>query len=164
MRLIAIHIFRWINEAPVLLCFEQNLNQLWFYQRGMAGEHIKFHTRLIAGRTAPGTKTCVTLEQGVGNCVCWTTNDGISATVITDAEYPEKSAMTMLGKLMLEFREFIAPTGHLKATTDQNLTWPALEKYMQEWQNPLQADKLAAVEKNLIEVNEIMRKNLDDLL
>ena len=36
-----------------------------------------------------------------------------------------------------------------------------LEQYLKDWQNPAQADKLIAVEKNLMEVHEVMRNNLD---
>jgi hypothetical protein len=39
---------------------------------------------MIAGRIPPGNKACVALENNVGNCYCWTTKDGLSATAITD--------------------------------------------------------------------------------
>jgi hypothetical protein len=41
-------------------------------------------------------------------CHCWTTADGISATVITDNEYPEKAAYILLNNLILDFREYFA--------------------------------------------------------
>ena len=53
MRLVSISIYRWVSEQPVLLCTEQDLSMLWFYQRGMAKEHIAFNARLVSGRTAP---------------------------------------------------------------------------------------------------------------
>ena len=104
MRLVSIHIYRWISEAPVLLCMEMNLDMLWFYQRGAAKEHVTFNSRLIAGRTPPGCKQSISLENDVGICYCWTTADGISATVVCDNEYPEKAAFILLSKLMMDFR------------------------------------------------------------
>jgi hypothetical protein len=62
MRLVSIHLFRWINEAPVMLCYEMDLNMLWFYQRGMAKEHIIFQSRYGAGKTMPGTKMSLSME------------------------------------------------------------------------------------------------------
>ena len=62
MRLIAIHIFRWIDDAPVLLCKTLDLSRRSFFERGMAQELITFNSRLIAGRTAPGTKASIALE------------------------------------------------------------------------------------------------------
>jgi synaptobrevin family protein YKT6 len=92
----------------VLLASEIDVNMLWFYQRAMAKEHINFNSRLIAGRTQPGSKCTITLEQDIGNCHCWTTADGISATAITDMEYPERAAFILLNNLLLDFREYFA--------------------------------------------------------
>ena len=135
MRLVAIHIYKWINEAPALLCYEMNLDMLWFYQRGVAKEHIMFNTRLIAGRTPPGTKQSISLED-VGVCHCWTTTDGITATVVSDNEYPDKAAFIMMNKVLMEFREQFASSGVLETTKDQPVKFASLEKYLQEWQNP----------------------------
>jgi len=96
MRLIALHIFKWQEENPILLCNELDLNMLWFYQKGMAKEHVNFNARMVAERIPPGNKATVALEQNVGNCYCWTTKDGISATAITDLEYPEKAGFILL--------------------------------------------------------------------
>lgn len=137
MRLVSIHIYRWHQESSVLLCHEMDLNMLWFYQRGMAREHITFNTRLISGRCAPGTKASISLEQDLGMCYCWTTTDGISATVCCDNEYPERAAFIMLNKLMMEFREQFKGTGVIEnAKSDNAVKFAPLEKYLQEWQNP----------------------------
>jgi len=105
MRLVSIHMFRWIGEAPVMLCQEMDLNMLWFYQRGMAREHITFQTRYAAGKCNPGTKMSLSMEQDLGMLYCWTTTDNISCAVVCDKEYPEKAAFIMLNKLIMEFRE-----------------------------------------------------------
>ena len=39
-----------------------------------------------------------------------------------------------------------------------------MEVYLREWQNPLEADKLLKIEKELQEVQEVVHKNLQDLL
>jgi hypothetical protein len=54
MRLIALHVYKWDKEDAKMLCTEQNLQELWFYQRGIAKEHINFNSRVIAGRIPPG--------------------------------------------------------------------------------------------------------------
>ena len=105
MRLIAIHVYKWDKEDAKMLCNEQNLQELWFYQRGIAKEHINFNSRVIAGRIPPGNQASITLEQGIGVCHCWTSHDGISVTAMTDAEYPEKAAYSLLNKIIMAFRE-----------------------------------------------------------
>jgi len=104
----------------------------------------------------------------MGQCHCWTTADGISATVITDNEYPEKAAYILLNNLILDFREYFAadPSVYENAVTDLNgkLPYPNLEGFFKKWQDPHEADKLMKVEKELFEVKEIMHQNLNDIL
>jgi len=137
MRLVSISIYRWAEQNSILLCTEQDLSMLWFYQRGIAKEHIAFNARLVSTRTAPGHKASVVLDGEIGVCYCWTTSDGISATAICDNEYPERAAFVMLGKLLMEFRETFASSGILEtADKDTKLNYPQLEGFLKEWQNP----------------------------
>ena len=108
MKLIAIHIYKWQESNSLMLAYDIDVNMLWFYQRGMAKELINFNSRLISGRVDPGNKASTSLEQDIGVCHCWTTQDGISATCITDNEYPEKAAYILLNNIILDFREYFA--------------------------------------------------------
>ena len=105
MRLIALHIYKWKAEDCKLYCSEMNLQDLWFYQRGIAKEHINFNSRTIAGRIPPGSKASITLEQEIGKCHCWVTLDGIAATAMTNMDYDERAAYTLLNKLIMDFRD-----------------------------------------------------------
>ena len=120
MKLISIHIYKYQEDAPIMLCSEMDLSMLWFYQKGMAKEHINFNSRTIAGRIPPGNKCSVTLENNVGVCYCWTTKDGLSCTVITDNEYPEKAAFILINNILMDFREKFAnnPSVYENATSD----------------------------------------------
>ena len=135
MRLISIIIFRWQEENPAILCQEHNLDMLWFYQRGMAKEHIVFNSRMIAGRIKPGNKARVSLEDNKGYCYCWTTTDGLSATAITDTEYQEKPAFCMLNQLLMDFREYFSknPAVYMNVSTDSNLKYENLEVFLKKW-------------------------------
>lgn len=73
MRLLALHIYKWKPEDAKMFCSEMNLNDLWFYQRGMARELIHFNSRTIAGRIPLGNKASISLENNVGKCHCWVT-------------------------------------------------------------------------------------------
>ena len=119
-------------------------------------------------RIPPGNKSTCLLEQNIGNCHCWTTGDGISATAITDLEYPEKAAYMLLNNLILDFREYFAadPSVYENAVSDLKgkLPYPNIEEFLKKWQDPHEADQLMKVEKELFEVKEIMHQNLNDLL
>ena len=105
MRLIALHLYKWKPEDAKLYCSDMSLNDLWFYQRGIAKDLINFNSRTIAGRIPKGSKASITLENDVGKCHCWVTQDGIAATALTDNEYDERAAYTLLNKMLMEFRE-----------------------------------------------------------
>lgn len=82
---------------------------------------------------------------------------------MTDAEYPEKAAYTLLNKIIMEFREQYGDGLH-KISADTPLKFENLEQYLKDWQNPHEADKLLKIEKELFEVQGIVHKNLEDLL
>ena len=113
MRLVALHIYKWKPEDAKLFCSEMNLTELWFYQRGIAKDLINFNSRTIAGRIPAGSKASITLENEVGKCHCWVSLDGIAATAMTDLEYDERAAATLLNKLIMEFRDAMQPSGIL---------------------------------------------------
>ena len=127
---------------------------MWFYQRGIAKDLINFNSRTIAGRIPKGNKASITLENNIGKCHCWVTLDGIAATAMTDNEYDERAAYTCLNKLIMEFRDTFGPTGLFdqEMESDNLVQFPMLEVYLREWQNPLQADKLLRIERELQEV------------
>ena len=151
MRLIAIHLFKWKQEDAKLYCCDMNLTDLWFYQRGIAKDLINFNAQTIAGRIPKGNKASITLENDVGQCHCWVTKDGIAATAMTDNEYPERSAYTMLNKLIMDFRDEFQASGQLDEDpkSGKMLQFDKLEVYLRDWQDPHEADKLLKIEKEL---------------
>ena len=136
MKLIALHLFKWDEEEPTLLCSEMDLSMLWFYQKGMAKEHINFNSRTIASRIPPGSKASVSLENNVGTCFCYTTKDGLSATAITDTEYPEKAAFILLNNLIMDFRETYADNPYVyeeQKGGDANIRYENMEIFLKKW-------------------------------
>lgn len=49
MKLVALHIYKWQEENSLLLASAIDTSMLYWYQRGMAKEHINFNSRLISG-------------------------------------------------------------------------------------------------------------------
>lgn len=135
MKLIAIHIYKWKAEDAKLWCADMKLDDLWFYQRGIAKDLINFNSMTIAGRIPLGNKASITLENDVGKCHCWVTQDGIAATALTDNDYPERSAYTLLNKLIMEFRDQFQASGVLDVDPKPGkpLQFDQLELYLREW-------------------------------
>ena len=82
----------------------------------MAKQHINFNARTIAERIPPGNKASVTLENNVGICYCWTTKDGLTATAITDSEYPERAAFILLNNIKKNMISINSMIKHWKAS------------------------------------------------
>lgn len=166
MRIVAIHIFKWRAKDPVLLAEEMGLNELWFFQKKTATEHIRFSSRLIAQDTELGMKQSVKLENDIGVCYCWTTSEGLSVSTITDLEYPEDSAFNMLGQIIIDFMATFEEDAeqYQDAEEDTQLKYEKLEEFLKNWQNPAEADKIYKIKTELTEVKEIMHKNMEDLI
>lgn len=135
-RLVALYIYKWREEPnePIVLCSKADLSMLWFYQRGVAKDIINFNSRVIAGKIPPGNRASVALEDNMGMCYAWTTNEGLTATACCDTEYPEKAAMTLITKLLLAFKEKVDVHKLLETTTkDVQTPFPEMEKMLAEW-------------------------------
>mgnify|MGYP001572691671 CR=1 FL=1 len=134
MRLIALHIFKWAEQSPVLLCSEMELSMLWFYQKDMAKQHCNFNARMIAERIPPGNKASVALENNAATCYCWTTKDGLSATAITDNEYPERASFILLNTLIMDFRECFPDSSVFDGITNDNqVRYENLPIFLRKW-------------------------------
>ena len=77
----------------------------------------------------------------MGQCFCYTTTDGFACTAITDMEYPEKAAMLLLTKMILEFKENVKIDLN-SIDKDQAIKFDKMEQMLKTWQNPAEADKL----------------------
>lgn len=66
----------------------------------------------------------------------------------------------------MDFRETFAadPSVYENVTEDPNLKYENLEVFLKKWQDPTEADKLMKIEKELLEVKEIIHTNLAELL
>jgi hypothetical protein len=106
MKLVSLHIFKWVDDAPILLSYDLFLEDKSFFVRGQLQEELTFNARLVAGRTPPGVRSSIQLATADRDiCYAWTTVDRLSACAICNKEYPSETAFLMLNKLMLVFRE-----------------------------------------------------------
>jgi hypothetical protein len=105
MKLISIHIFKWHEEKPIMLCNAMELSMLRFYQKGQAKDTLNYNSRMICSKIPPGNKAAVVIEEGISVCYCYTGKDGLAVTCVTDGEYPERAAFLLLAKIMMDFRE-----------------------------------------------------------
>ena len=88
MRIIAIHLYKYIPENCILLTSAEDLSFCGIFQRKVVREHCNFASRTCCGRCTLGNRTAIHLENNMGICYVAVHPKGIAGTVITDSEYP----------------------------------------------------------------------------
>ena len=163
MQLVAIILYKWRPEAPLEVSASLDLTKFSYFQRKAVREFIKFHSRVIVGRTSKGQRQSVSVEQNIGKCHCFVNNNGLAGAVLADADYPMRVAFTLLNEAM---RQFEAKQGNkwMKVETDTELDFPEGAEMLAKFQDPSEADKITKIEKELDEVKGIVIKSMDDIL
>jgi synaptobrevin family protein YKT6 len=163
MQIVAIILYKWRPESPIEVSSNMDLTKFSYFQRKTVREFIKFHSRVIVGRTAKGQRQSVAVEQNVGKCHCYVNANGLAGAVLADAEYPLRVAFTLLNEAM---RQFEAKQGNkwMNVESDTAFDFPEGEQLIAKFQDPSEADKITKIEKELDEVKGIVIKSMDDIL
>jgi synaptobrevin family protein YKT6 len=163
MQVVAIILYKWRPESPIEVSSSMDLTKFSYFQRKTVREFIKFHSRVIVGRTAKGQRQSVAVEQNVGKCHCYVNTNGLAGAVLADADYPLRVAFTLLNEAM---RQFEAKQGNKwnSVEADTVFDFPEGEQLLAKFQDPSEADKITKIEKELDEVKGIVIKSMDDIL
>jgi synaptobrevin family protein YKT6 len=139
------------------MCVNQALdvsNFSYFTQSSIA-EYLKYGCKLITQRIAAGTRQTIDLTDDKNGydlvAHAFKQTNGTSVCVITDREYPTRTALTFVANV------------HKLTEVDQSATL-FLTKMLQTYQNPAQVDKLWHVQNNLDQLQASMRLNVQQLL
>eukprot|EP00474_Spongospora_subterranea_P009691 CRZ10149.1 hypothetical protein [Spongospora subterranea] len=167
MKILFASLFLWKDDAtaPVKLLSIDDLSSFGYFQRGTAREFLAFTSRTSCQRTQVGQRQSLSISftEKPYQCYVYVREDKLAGTVIADHQYPLKSAFNVLAEFM---KSMVAenPTGWQQATDDMNLTFKNMVEDFQRFQDPIEADKLAQVQKNLDEVKTVMHKNIEEIL
>jgi len=163
MKLLSLILYKWKEDGSIEVLACEELSSFSFFHRGPIREHIKFHSRLIVGRTPLGRRSSVEFEQNLGKCHSWVHPQGVGAAVLIDSEYPMRVAFTLLSESVRIFLE--ANQGRWEdLQKDTVLPTPAIEELFVKFQDPTEADKLTKIERDLEEVKGTVMQSMDDLL
>ena len=75
------------------------------------------------------------------------------AVVITDQEYPVRVAFSVLNKVLDEFSTSVPADSY---SNPASISFPALTTYLQQYQDPRQADNIMRVQQELDETKIIL--------
>jgi len=145
------------------LCQAEDLSSFGYFQRSTVREHLVFAARTSSERTEKGSRIKIALKEVPFNLHIYRRVDGLTGVAITDQNYPERVAQTLITKLTSAFEKQHG-NNWKKANKDETLQFPQIDSLLKEYANPNKADKMMAVQQNLDEIKEIMHKNIEDIL
>jgi synaptobrevin family protein YKT6 len=160
--LTCVSIFRRYGADAVLLCMTEDLKDVTFLMRGKAREILLFGTRTIASRISPSQRLSVPYNDVMCHALCLPS--GLCATAVTTPDYPSKAAIAVCAHCLQAF-EAQYPTWktHTADATPQ-LPCPAITAALARFQDPGEADKTIAIQRQLDATKEVMVRNIDALL
>jgi synaptobrevin family protein YKT6 len=116
---------------------------------------IGFLTKTFIKRTERGQRQSITHEGYVVHC--YVRSDGLGGTVTTDMEYPSRVAFVLLGQLLDDFTAANGDTW-MTCTVPESMPFPKIDEYLQKYQDPKSADKIAKIQSDLDETTQILRE------
>ncbi|CAI5930810.1 unnamed protein product [Closterium sp. NIES-64] len=148
------------DGEPVLLASATDLSSFGYFQRGTVKEMIWFVSRTIARRTPPGRRQSVEHEEYLVHCY---NRNNLVGMVFASAAYPTRSAFSVINKVL---DDYVAAKGDswMQATADDREQHAFLEDAIAKFQDPVEADKLMKIQKELDETKFILHKTIDSVL
>eukprot|EP00475_Leptophrys_vorax_P044086 TRINITY_DN8703_c0_g1_i1.p1 TRINITY_DN8703_c0_g1~~TRINITY_DN8703_c0_g1_i1.p1 ORF type:complete len:198 (-),score=32.43 TRINITY_DN8703_c0_g1_i1:214-807(-) len=144
---------------PVLLASALDLSSFGYFQRGTVKEMIWFVSRTIAKRTPPGRRQSVEHEEYLVHCY---NRNNLVGMVFANAAYPTRSAFSVINKVLDDYSA--KGNDWMRATVDDREPDPSLEEALAKFQDPVEADKLMKIQKELDETKIILHKTIDSVL
>jgi synaptobrevin family protein YKT6 len=162
-KLIWLQIFACNSQKAYSVSTAEDLSSFGYFQRSTVREHLMFASRTSAERCQMGSRVTIALKEVPVSCHVLRKSDGLCAVAMTDQQYSDRVAHSMLTKLLFTFEKQFGNIWK-KVASDQTFIFHSIQKLLTEYSNPRKADKMLAVQQNLDEITEIMHKNIEDIL
>ncbi|KAG9414514.1 palmitoyltransferase [Aphanomyces cochlioides] len=156
MKVLAIELLRQSEADPVILAKAMDLSSFGYFKQSTIREMIDFFCQTIVKRTALGQRRSVTAEDYV--CHVFVRPDGLAGVFVCDDEYPSRVAFSVLTKVIEQYS--LEHSGGSWAAS----TWPPLVECLKDAQDPKIIDKIAAIQSELDDTTEILRRTIEDTL
>ncbi|CAG8534144.1 14056_t:CDS:2 [Acaulospora colombiana] len=119
---------------------------------------MTFFAKTVAERTNPGQRQVI--EENNYVFYAYARAEGLAGIIISDSEYPQRVAFSLLNKILDEFlTKFPRDTWK-----PQTIVYPELKTYLVKYQDPKQADQIIKVQEQLDETKLVMNKTIETLL
>ena len=149
------------NVEPTCLGKAEDVAEFGYFQRGSVREMLTFISRTIVKRTQPGQRQSVEQDQYL---VHVSNRNGLVAIAVMDKEYPSRSAFCVLGKMCDDYVEKVVGEAWRTVTEDDARGDAILADAIVRYQDPMEADKILKIQRELDETKVVLHKTIDSVL
>lgn len=96
-------------------------------------------------------------------CHAYLRQDGLSAVLVADSEYPQRVAFNLLTRVLADFAEKI-PAGSWPTGTDATVLYSGLDGFLAKFQDPKNADAMTRLQDDLDETKIILHDTIEKVL
>ncbi|KAJ3097914.1 palmitoyltransferase [Physocladia obscura] len=157
------------NGGCKILAAENDLMSFNYFQRGSVQEFLGFFIKTAVERTQRGMRQKIEEQQMYVGHV-YVRGDGLAGVIVTDIEYPTRSAFTIVNKILDEFSaKFPKSQFAIMDPANTSSVYPELKEQLVKYQDPHEADPLLRVQRDLDEtkivlVSGLIHKTMESLL
>jgi len=163
MKLYSIMVCKWQDgKPPIILSYALDLSTFSIFTRGTAQEVLFFVNREVIQRCRLGSRESI-LHQG-HLCHAQIRSDNLACSIITDEEYPQRVAFTLISKAIEAYTKSQPDEIWRDVQKDTNYKIPVLNELLQKFQDPQTADPIESIKKDLDETKGVLIKSIDQLL
>jgi synaptobrevin family protein YKT6 len=148
------------NIEPTCLGKAEDVAEFGYFERGSVREMLTFISRTIVKRTQPGQRQSVEQDKYLVHVA---NRGGLVAIAVMDKEYPSRSAFCGLGKMC---DDYVAKHGDgwRTVTADDARGDADLAQAIVRYQDPMEADKILKIQRELDETKVVLHKTIDSVL
>ncbi|KAL2181423.1 Longin-like domain-containing protein [Thermothelomyces heterothallicus CBS 202.75] len=149
------------RKPAVQLCAAFELSDFSRFTRNEYGNFMTMISKTVAERTGPGQRQSVEEQDYVVHC--YSRSEGVAGVIITK-DYPHIAAHSVLSKLMDQFLSEVPLDTVKAARNDGDVSFPAVQDYLNNYQDANQASSIAKIQQELDETKIVLHKAIDSVL
>ncbi|VDN01161.1 unnamed protein product [Thelazia callipaeda] len=139
-----------------------DLSSFSFFQRGSVQEFMIFTGKLLVERSALASRSSV--KENEYFCHTFVRHDGLAGVCVTDAEYQQRVAFTMLRRVLDDFAAKVPSIQWPQIKTEKDCTYTSLPELLMKWQNPREADAMTRVQEEVEETKVVLHNTIQSVL
>lgn len=153
-------LYKGVDGQVKKLCSASDLASFGYFQRSSVQEFMDFTSKILVERTNVAQRAAV--READYMCHVYVRSDSLAAVLVSDHEYPQRVAFTLLNKVLDDFAAKY-PSFHWSSTTTE-LPFPEASDILQKYQNPKEADAMTKIQSDLDETKIVLHNTIEAVL